>query len=193
MKYNPDKHHRKSIRLKNYNYSNIGSYFITVCAYNHECLFGDIEDGRMQLNNCGRIIESEWLRSSEIRKEIELDIYQTMPNHFHAIVFILESSTNKRKKLDVYMVGANGHSPLRNRLAMKSKSLSSLMVGFKSSVKLKINKFRNTPGVPIWQRNYYDHIIRNENELNQIREYIINNPLEWELDEENPKNWGVNL
>jgi len=191
MKYDSEKHNRRSIRLKGYDYSNTGAYFITVCAYNRECLFGDIEDGKMQLNNCGRIIKSEWLRSLEIRKEIKLDIYQIMPNHFHSIVFIMGGSTNKQEKLDVY-VGANGHSSLRNRLAMKSKSLSSLMVGFKSSVKLKINKFRNTLGVPIWQRNYYDHIIRNEKELNKIREYIINNQLEWELDEENPKNWGAN-
>ena len=182
MKYNPDKHHRKSIRLKNYNYSNIGSYFITVCAYNHECLFGDIEDGRMQLNNCGRIIESEWLRSSEIRKEIELDIYQTMPNHLHGIIIITECPNNH--------VGAIHELPLQNndRIARRKMLIPKIIGRFKMNSSKQINVLRKSAGVPVWKRNYYDHIIRNENELNQIREYIINNPLKWEFDEDNPKN-----
>jgi REP element-mobilizing transposase RayT len=176
MKYNSNKHNRRSIRLMGYDYSKSGYYFITICTYKRECILGEMINDKMIMNENGKIVESEWLRSSEIRKEIELDVYRVMPNHFHALLWIAPN------------VGANGHSPLRNRPALKSKSLSSLMVGFKSSVKLKINKFRNTPGVPIWQRNYYEHIIRNEKELNKIREYIINNTLKWEFDEENPKN-----
>ena len=181
MKYNPDKHHRRSLKLKNYNYSQAGYYFVTICCYQRQCLFGEIIDGVMQLNQYGLIIEKEWLRSSLVRQEIELDKYVVMPNHFHGIVIINS-------------VGANGRSPLPQPSnqsiipSMKPKSLSSLMSGFKSSVTKNINLIRNTPGTPIWQRNYYEHIIRNETALNKIREYIINNPLSWENDQLHPNN-----
>ena len=174
IKYNPKTHRRYSIRLKDYNYSQAGAYFITICTHNHECLFGHIIDGQINLNECGKIVENEWLRSQEIRLEIKLDKYQVMPNHFHAVVFILETNIN---------VVANGRSPLQ----MKPKSLSSFMAGFKSSGTSKINILRNTPNAPVLQRNYYEHIIRNESELTCIREYINNNPLKWQLDIENPE------
>ncbi len=177
MKYNPEKHNRRSIRLKNYDYSQYGVYFVPICTHNRECILGEIMNGEMKLNKYGQIIEAEWLRSSEI----ELDFYQVMSNHFHAIVIIVDISADVR---------ANGRSPLQNHKRMKSKLLSSLMAGFKSSTTYKINKMRKTSGAPFWQGNYYEHIIGDEKELNQIREYIFNNPLGWELDKENPKNWG---
>ena len=173
MPYNPEIHHRRSIRLRNYNYSQNGAYFVTLITKNRENLFGEIKNGEMILNDIGRVVEDEWLMSQKIRKEIELDEYCIMPNHFHAIVSI---------------VGANGvcpdsdgecHSPLR-----KSKSLSSLMAGFKSSVTKKINIVRDMDGLPVWQRNYYEHIVRNESDLRNIRQYIIQNPLNWENDDE---------
>ena len=194
MPYNPEIHHRRSIRLRNYNYSQNGAYFVTLITKNRENLFGEIKNGEMILNDIGRVVEDEWLMSQKIRKEIELDEYCIMPNHFHAIVSI---------------VGANGvcpdsegvcpdsegvcpdsegvcpdsegecHSPLR-----KSKSLSSLMAGFKSSVTKRINIVRDMNGLPVWQRNYYEHIVRNESDLRNIRQYIIQNPLNWENDDE---------
>ncbi|MDD4901473.1 MAG: transposase [Patescibacteria group bacterium] len=172
------KFNRKSVRLKNYDYSRIGMYFITVCAENRECLFGRIENEKMILNEMGRIVEREWLKTSEIRKEIYLDEYVIMPNHFHAIVFINNNG------IGISTVGANGRSPLR----MRPKSISSLMAGFKSSATSCINKFRHTPLVPIWQRNYYEHIIRNEISLDKIRNYIANNPGGWPNDVENNGN-----
>jgi len=94
MKFDPEKHHRRSIRLKGYDYSKPGAYYVTICVHDRECLFGDIMDGEMHLNAYGKIVQTEWLESSEIRNEIELDAYQIMPNHFHGIVFIQNSAMN---------------------------------------------------------------------------------------------------
>ena len=134
----------------------------------------------MQLNQYGEIVKDEWLKTSIIRPDIKLDEYIVMPNHFHGIVVINP-------------VGANSCSPLplsaiSTRPSMKPRSLSSIMAGFKSAVTKKINQIRNAPGTPVWQRNYYEHIIRNENALNNIRQYIINNPLSWHLDQLHPNN-----
>ncbi len=181
MKYNPDKYHRRSLRLKNYDYSQAGYYFVTICCYQKQCLFGDIVNSVMQLNQYGEIVEQEWLKSALIRKEIKLDKYVVMPNHFHRIIIINP-------------VSANGCSPLPQPLnqsiipSMKPKSLSSLMSGFKSAVTKNINLIRKKPGTKIWQRNYYEHIIRNETALNHIRQYIINNPLSWQNDQLHPNN-----
>jgi len=175
MVYDPRKHHRRSIRLKQYDYSSAGAYYITICCYKRRHYFGKIVNGKMILSEFGVIVNTEWLRSSCIRKEIELDTYQIMPNHFHGIVFILETPDKSISQTDRNIAGANGRSP-----QMQPKSLSSLIAGFKSSATSRINQLRSTPGLPVFQRNYYERIIRNEKQLNTIREYIINNPLNWE-------------
>ncbi len=168
-------HSRKSIRLKGYDYSQTGAYFVTICAHNRECLFGEVVNGIMNQNKYGGIVEKELLKSNDIRKEICINEYIIMPNHVHMIVYIVE--TNGRSSLQQ-------HSTFR----MKPKSLSSFMAGFKSKVTKRFNMMRKTPGIPVWQRNYYEHIIRNEDGLNRIREYIINNPIQWQFDRENPHN-----
>jgi len=179
MIYDPAKHHRQSIRLKGYDYTTTGMYFITVCVYQRQCLFGELINSDMRLNQCGEIIVNEWSRSQLIRQEIELDSWVIMPNHFHGIVVINSN------------VGANGYSPPQphdNSFQMKPRSLSSLMAGFKSVTTKQINILRNSPGLPVWQRNYYDHIIRNEESLTKIRQYILDNPLSWDKDRLNPNN-----
>lgn len=130
----------------------------------------------MNLSSYGEIVQMEWKRSAKIRAEIDLDVYQVMPNHFHGIVVIKGTSAVGCN------VGANGRSPLQ----MKPKSLSSLLAGFKASATLRINKLRKKPGTPVWQRSYYERIIRDEGELNLIRDYIVDNPIKWHLDKENP-------
>ena len=176
MKYDPAKHHRRSIRLSGYDYSQPGFYFVTICCYQRQRLFGEIVNGAMQLNRSGEIVENEWLKSAVIRPNIELDKYIVMPNHFHGIVIINPV--------------ANCSSPLPSLThpSMKPRSLSSIVAGFKSAVTKKINIIRNAPGTPVWQRNYYEHIIRNETALNNIRQYIINNPLSWYQDQLHPNN-----
>ncbi|MFN9406925.1 MAG: transposase, partial [Dolichospermum sp.] len=187
-----------SIRLKGYDYSQSGLYFITICCYQRECLFGNIMNSQIILNNFGQLIKEEWLKSAEIRKEIEFDDFVIMPNHFHGIVIINQEINSDFMKNDVDFqdnnVGANGRSPLqqiqssRPKISMKPKSISSLIAGFKSATTKKINIIRNTPQNPVWQRNYYDHIIRNDESLARIREYVQNNPLSWENDQLHPNN-----
>jgi len=94
MTYNPDIHHRRSIRLRDYDFSAAGAYFMTICAWNRDCLFGDIVNGEMVLNDLGRLVFAEWNRTPEIRKEIELDVAVVMPNHFHGIICIVDDGTN---------------------------------------------------------------------------------------------------
>ncbi|WP_204141832.1 transposase [Halomicronema sp. CCY15110] len=182
MPYDPDHHHRRSIRLQGYNYSSAGAYFITLCTFQRQCLFGQIIDGVMQLNECGQIVFEEWLNSSSIRQEIEFDQWVIMPNHLHGIVLITP-------------VGAHGRAPLPEpaprRVGVayrKPRSLSSFVAGFKSATTKRINTARNSTGTPVWQRNYYEHIIRSEASCQRIRQYIHSNPATWQDDQLHPSN-----
>ncbi len=195
MIYNSEVHHRRTIRLINYDYRQNGAYFVTVCSWNKECLFGDIVDGKMRLNEFGQIVEKEWLHTPIVRPYVELDEFVIMPNHFHGIIVLSDNVGATRR---VAQKRANGHlpgrgrfteSPLQERIAgAPSGSIGAIIGQFKSIITKCVNQIRNTPGAPVWQRNYYEHIIRNENELSEISEYIFNNPLKWELDNENPEN-----
>jgi len=175
MKYNHDIHHRRSIRLKGYDYSQAGLYFITICTHNRENLFGEIVGANgicpeMVLNVYGEIVKNEWIKTTKIRSEIELYEFVVMPNHFHGIVEIRRGDRS-----------AKGDQPVA--LTIKSgpqqKSIGSLIAGYKSVVTKQINILRNIPGVSVWQRNYYEHVIRDEKSYLKIAEYIINNPLHW--------------
>ncbi len=176
MPFDPARHHRRSIRLKGYDYARAGAYFVTVCIYRRECLLGDVLNGEMVLNAYGRIIWDEWFRSVEIRHEIELDEFVAMPNHIHGIVIIHDGNA----------VGATGRSPLQPPRGPSKRSLGAFMAGFGSAITKRINQMRHTPGVPFWQRNYHEHIIRDEKSLNNIRRYIRANPMMWAYDTENP-------
>src|SRR5258706_7929796 len=169
----PDGKHRRSIRLQHYDYASAGAYFITVVTQDRECLFGDIVDGKIRLNVWGQIVHEEWEKSAQIRQEIELDAFVVMPNHIHGIVVItLETGR------------ATGRSPLQSGPA--KRSLGAFVAGFKSVVTKRINMTRGLPSIPVWQRNYFEHVIRNEDSLNRIRDYILANPTQWEFDRENP-------
>lgn len=187
MSYNPEIHHRRSVRLRRYDYTLAGGYFVTVCTFNRECLFGDVMDGEMRLNHAGEIVREEWLRTTEIRKEIALDSFVIMPNHLHGIVLIADGvgahgmrpdSTNDHNR-------AHGRAPLQGR---PPKSLGAFIAGFKSVCTTRINQMRGQGGIPVWQRNYYEHVIRSEDDLGKVRQYIAENPVKWDLDENNPAN-----
>ncbi len=168
---NDFKHTRRSIRLKGYDYSQPGAYFITICTQNRECMFGEIIDGEMALNDAGRIVENEWLKTDQLRQNIKCDIFVVMPNHFHGIIVITEP------------VGAIHESPQRMTITERRNMTLPKIVGrFKMQTSKQINIIRGTLAQKLWQRNYYEHIIRNENDYNRIYEYIQNNPLKWELD-----------
>jgi REP element-mobilizing transposase RayT len=172
MTYDPTRHRRRSIRLPAYDYAQPGAYFLTVVTHQRQCLFGEIVDGRVLLGGHGEAVEQEWLRSTQIRREIQLDPFVVMPNHIHGIVIIGEP-------IDV---GAHGRAPLHRA----PQSLGSFVAGFKSAVIKRINELRGTPGATVWQRNYYERIIRDEEELNRVRQYIADNPARWQQDPENP-------
>ena len=185
MPYDPNLHHRHSIRLRDYDYALAGAYFITICAHDHALLFGNISNDQMRLNALGLIVDEEWHRSAEIRREIMLDAWTVMPNHVHGIVIITNIEVTSAP------AGVRPHaptpdSPPNNSLGGRPKSLSSFVIGFKSATKMRVNDLRQTPRAPVWQRNYYERIIRNEREMQAIREYIEKNPLQWALDRENP-------
>jgi len=187
LKYNQDIHHRRSIRLRNYDYSTVGAYFVTICTFERECLFGEVVDGEMRLNGMGQIVQEEWLRTAEMRKNVVLDEFVVMPNHFHGIIHIhdnvgahcMRPDYDEQTDVDRAHVGA----PLRRR---KSGSIGSIVAGFKSAATKHINQLRNNPGTPVWQRNYYERVIRNDRELQSIQQYIVDNPATWHEDENHP-------
>ena len=187
MGFDPDIHHRRSIRLQNYDYSTAGAYFVTICTFERECLLGDVVDGEMRLNDAGQIVREEWLRTAELRKNVILDEFVVMPNHFHAIIHIhdnvgahcMRPGPNERADIKRAHVGA----PLRRR---KSGSIGSIIAGFKSAVTKRINQLRDNPGAPVWQRNYYERVIRDDRELQSIQQYIVDNPGKWQDDENHP-------
>ena len=173
-RYDPQKHHRRSIRLCGHNYARPGAYFVTICTHERECLFGDVINGTMGLNEYGQIAHEEWVRSGEIRQEIRLDEFVVMPNHVHGIITIVGAGSPRP--------GSKGAetAPLRR------PTLGQIVAYFKYQSTKRINEIRGAPGTPLWQRNYYEHVVRNEDEWNEIRTYIIENPLRWELDENHP-------
>ena len=185
MKYNPAIHHRRSIRLKGYDYSQHGVYFITVCAQNRECFFGEIVDDGKGTMYCsptefGQIAINEWFKTVEMRKNIELDAFVLMPNHIHGILVINDHDIRR---------GTVHRAPTFEQFGKPtSNTIPTIIRGYKSTVTKQINTLRNTPAAPVWQRNFYEHIIRSERELTRIREYIMNNPINWDSDRNNPEN-----
>jgi putative transposase len=191
MEYDPEVHHRRSIRLKEYDYSSDGGYFITICSHDRACLFGEIVHDEMHLNPYGEIVREEWARTEALRANVILDVFVVMPNHLHGVIFLSEVPNMSREE----SVGATRRvAPTQTRPAGPSSGSISAIVGqFKSVVTKRINQLRNSSEPPIWQRNYYERIIRNEKALDAIRQYIIYNPQMWASDEDNPAFLGKRL
>jgi putative transposase len=161
---------RRSIRLPNYDYSQAGAYFVTICTQNRKCLFGQILNNQMQLNDTGMLATKCWREIPEHFPHAVLDEFIVMPNHVHGIMILKNMA-----------VGANNYSPLHHRHTGTSKTIGSIIRGFKIGVTKGLRE--KFPGIQPWQRNYYEHVIRDENDLNQIRQYVISNPMNWEKDE----------
>jgi putative transposase len=175
MTYDPSKHHRRSIRLRQYDYAWPGAYFVTLCVREKECVLGDIVDGEMQLSEIGRIVRDVWDSLPARYPNIELDSFVIMPNHMHGIIVIVGG------------VGAIHESPLRDSPQQRRNMLLPKIMGyFKMNTAKRINALRGTPGVPFWQRNYWEHVIRDDSDSNRIRQYIENNLWCWHEDQLNP-------
>ena len=204
MKYDPQKHHRRSIRLKGYDYSQAGMYFITLCTQHREHFFGHIENEEMILNDAGRMVDKWWQKIPEKFKDIELDVYQIMPNHFHAILINNGSVQNKgdapadsdssvradpRVRPDPILgesspilgdvspvLGEHMGSPLHAVMQwFKTMTTNEYIRGVKSLDWQPFDK-------KMWQRDYYEHIIRDQKAYENISNYIINNPRNWQED-----------
>jgi len=176
---------RRSIRLKDYDYSQPGGYFLTLVTLRREHLFGEIVNGEMVLNEAGKIVLEIWEKLPERYPNAVTDERVVMPNHLHGVLFIVD---------DPVPVGAIHELPLRERadetpeeyrLHRRRMLLPKVVGYFKMNTAKAINQFLNSSGIPVWQRNYYEHIIRTEDELERIRNYIYYNPQQWEHDEEN--------
>ena len=186
MSYNPAKHHRLSIRLRGWDYASPGSYFVTLCIEDRERplrgqitrLFGDIVDGKMRLNEFGRIVADTWDDLPNHFPSIVLDAFVVMPNHMHGIIVLTNGSTD----VGAATVGAGLPRPYGTKPA-----LGNVIAYLKYQSAKHINSSRRTPGMPVWQRNYHEHIIWNDDELTRIRKYIADNPRKWKSDPENPE------
>jgi len=186
MKYDLYKHHRRSIRLKGYDYSKPGAYFITLCINKRLCLFGEIIDGKMILNDAGEMVSEIWQEIPKYYPGIKIDEQIVMPNHFHGIIILKNENVEAiHRDRPITNGQAQGPAPTEN------SSLSNVVGRFKSFTTYKyIEGIKQNNWEPfykkLWQRNYYERIIRNENELNRFRKYIIENPSKWDLDKEYP-------
>ena len=161
MTYQPDKHHRQSIRLRYHDYSSPGAYFVTLCTHERKHLFGHIDKGQMVLNDCGNIAYDEWLNTPNVRPNVEdlrRGVLQYAPTND------LQYAPTVTQHID----DVKFQSP--------SQTVGAIIRGYKGAVTKRINVHRQTPGIPVWQRNYYERVVRNEDELNDIRIYIENNP-----------------
>ena len=208
------KYHRKSIRLKGYDYSQSGAYFVTISAYKNQCRFGKIVDDEMQINKAGRIVQKCWNALPSRFEGIALDEFVIMPNHIHGIIFLVgagiglpvDSAVGVGLALPSSQSAIAGGAAYSAEVASATKAgspaptnqmpggtstnptptLGNIIGAFKSVSTLNVNRMFALNRKPLWHRNYYEHIIRDEESLNRIREYIIHNPLNWSIDRENP-------
>ncbi len=186
MSDDPNRHHRQSIRLRGYDYTQAGAYFVTIVAHERACLFGEIVDDVMHLNDLGHAVAEDWQQLAHRFPRAECDVSIVMPNHLHGIIVLAgRGEASAGSSSIITGISAADASPLRPTGTVAG-SLGALIQNFKSTSTRRINALRQTPGGRVWQRNYFEHIIRNERDLNRIREYIIYNPLKWALDSEYP-------
>lgn len=189
-KYNPEIHHRHSIRLPEYDYSNFGIYFVTICTYQREHVFGEILNGKMILNNVGKIAEQYWLDIPKHYPKVVLDEFVVMPNHVHGLINIFDVGDDVQTAGAQMAAGAQDLVPLRRTLQLQNKfqkiiprSLGAIVRGYK----IGVTKWCRNNNIiyAVWQRNYHERIVRTDRELNNVRQYILNNPANWQNDRNN--------
>jgi putative transposase len=204
MPYDPRFHKRRSIRLRGYDYTSPGEYFVTIVTHRRLCLFGEIISGEMRLNEWGEVVSTCWREIPKIYRHVEIDEFITMPNHLHGIIIIHENAGNSERAPqwgaptipdphprtgDPSGRPPSGRPPSgrprHGAPSLRPQSIGSIIGQFKSVATKQIMRSQSVPRILIWHRNYYEHIIRNDYELSQIREYIRNNPFRWEMDHGN--------
>jgi REP element-mobilizing transposase RayT len=203
MEFDPSIHHRRSIRWKGYDYSLRGLYFLTICAHARAMLFGRVADGRCNLSRAGEIVSQCWQELPQRFAAVALDAFVVMPNHLHGVLAIMDprfradraDATQKVTELGAASsaptpgpLGENLGAALRSSGSSTSSAptLGRIVRAFKSVSAIEMNRALRREGQPVWQRNYYEHVIRSAKELATIQRYIEQNPLRWEFDPENP-------
>ena len=193
-----NEHHRRSIRLPGYDYASPGAYFVTVCVRGGKCLLGEVVDGAMRLNEFGQIAHDFWMQVPLHFLGVSIDAFTIMPNHLHAIIVIQvpsvvvgdagegEGTSPLQDRPDGAGVGRGGVAPPTAHSRIAKPTLGQIVAYYKHQTTKRINQCRDMPGVAFWQRNYWEHIIRNERSLNRIHEYIENNPARWAEDQLHP-------
>lgn len=200
-KYDPNIHHRRSIRLKNFDYSQVGMYFLTICTQNSDCFFGNIVSREMRLNDAGMMVQSIWDELPSRFANLELDAFVVMPNHIHGIFALGHAIGHPGDRMDhsaghctgescirpYNNSGGSGGSGSNRNSGTLAGTVGRMVQAFKSiTTHQYIYGVRQSGWAPfpgkLWQRNYWEHVIRNDSELNRIREYIQNNPAQWEYD-----------
>ena len=195
-KFDPQKHHRRSIRLPGYDYSQAGAYYVTIVAWQRECLFGEVvnketpQGGNVVLSKFGLVAKQQWEKLPKRFPNIELGAYMIMPNHMHGII-VITNGRGTAGSLNGLDRESSRRAPTQEQYQKPVKgSIPTMIRSYKSAVSYRINLMRRTDGIPVWQRNYYEHVIRNETDLQNKTDYVEANPLLWEEDDENPINNG---
>lgn len=215
MIYDSQNHHRESIRLKGYDYAQPGAYFVTVCTWQRAFLFGKIENGDIYLSKAGQIAQSEWLRLAKRFQNVDFSEFVVMPNHVHGIIVFIDTECGrgtaengndlvieltrraptiaKNSRCVPPSAGDSDLSPIRERFGHPvAGSIPTIVRSYKSAVTLRVNHLFQVNSAPLWQRNYYEHVIRNEAEYERNHKYIQGNRWMWEGDQLNPSNLYIN-
>ena len=182
---------RKNVRIKEYDYTLGNWYYVTICTHNKKCILGKIINGKMYLNEYGKIVKECLLESQTHFQNVEIEYYVIMPNHIHCIIIIDSKSELKISNEDVSPGAADTGwetQPLQTKQKILKPSLGQIVVYIKYQSSRKINIMHNTKGEKLWQRNYFEHIIRNEMDLYNVRNYIKFNPLKWDIEKNYPDN-----
>lgn len=161
-------YNRHSLRLKGYDYSQPGCYFVTICTWRREPILGSFSNEKMVVNDCGKIVEEIWLEMPRLYPYVDLDEFMVMTDHFHGVLLLTEGTQETRP----------------NR-----PGLPGIIRSFKSQSARRINLIRDETGIPVWQRGYYDCIVRSEAELESIRKYILSNPSQGDVNNQFPTNF----
>ena len=195
-KFDPKKHHRRSVRLKGYDYSSDGAYYVTIVTQGRECLFGEIIDGEMHLNKYGEIIQKWWNEIPLHFPNVDLGAFIIMPNHVHGIIFITVERRGEvispreilnPNNLDLYTNSSTNQ--VRGTLPLRKPTLGQIVAYFKYQSTKEMNRIETDKVLTkFWQRNYYEHIIRDEKDLQNKTDYIEANPSLWDEDDNNPRN-----
>ena len=187
VNYDPHRHRRQSIRLKDYDYSQPGKYFVNISTRNRECIFGGVRDAEVELSPLGRIATEDWMSMPHHYQHISIDCFRVMPNHLHGIIIIKEYQQDMANHVPTK------RGPVTKRVFGKpiSDSLSTILGSYKSGVTRRAHELGSVKSGSIWQSRFFDHIIRDDRSLYFIRQYIELNPLFWEFDIDNPLSRGI--